>query len=111
MPLHPIDIQVEAHDEELVVSVVGDLDMATSPTLSNVLRSSPPSHGTVVLDLSRVDFMGSSGVATIIDAREDLAGRGQDLVLRLPSDPVQRVLALTGVDELLALPSPRLQDG
>jgi anti-sigma B factor antagonist len=106
---NPIEIQVKAPGEELLIEVIGELDMATTPMFSNVLGAVRGNHPRVVVDLSRVDFMGSSGVAAILRAREDLADSGQDLVLRLPSRPVQRVLELTGVGELLARPSPRLQ--
>jgi anti-sigma B factor antagonist len=104
----PIEIHIKFPGDELVIELVGDIDMATTPMLAHVLAAVPLGHQIVVLDLARVEFMGSSGVAAILHARDDLAAAGQDLVLRLPSRAVQRVLDLTGVADLLARPDPRL---
>jgi anti-sigma B factor antagonist len=106
---HPIDIRVTIPGDEIVLEVSGEIDMATAPMLASALDAAPPGHRMVVLDLSAVGFMGSCGVATILQAREVLAGRGQDLVLRLPSPPVRRVLELTGITELLEQPSSSLR--
>jgi anti-anti-sigma factor len=107
----PIAIEVSSPGEEIVVVVQGDVDMATVPVLERALGRTPRPQATVVLDLSQVEFMGSCGVALLLRAQQGLAERGQDLVLRQPSEPVRRVLDLTGVSDLLARPSPLLHPG
>jgi len=83
-----LNIQVDERKPGVyVVSLVGDLDMSTSPQVRNVLLPifrKKVSH--LVVDLSGVSYIDSSGIATFVEAlqlarkgnvRFTLAGAGQ----------------------------------
>jgi anti-sigma B factor antagonist len=81
-----------------VVHVDGDIDTLTSPLFSSYLADQFETNPSVlVLDLTRVQFLGSAGLAALIMAREE-AGR-RDTKLRLVSvgHAVLRPLAATGL--------------
>lgn len=84
----------DAHDAT-VVSVAGELDVATAPELSRALASL---EGNVTVDLSSATFADPSGLRVLLDAR---AGNCRVRVLRRRGGPVARLLALTGTERLL----------
>jgi anti-sigma B factor antagonist len=84
------------------VNVAGELDMATTPQLEEVLREPELQVRLVVLDLREVAFMDRSGVHAIVDA--SLRARQVDhrLFLLRGSPGVDRVFTITGSsDEVL----------
>ena len=87
-----------AGEGALVVRVDGDIDTLTSPLLSNYLADQFESNPQVlVLDLSRVQFLGSAGLAALIVAREEAGRRDVKLRLVSASHAVLRPLAATGL--------------
>jgi anti-sigma B factor antagonist len=85
---------------EPVLTVVGELDVTTAPALrANLDQLVSGGQGLVGLDLAGVTFMDSSGVHVLVDAALAHPGR---LRLADRSTAVDRVLALTGVDDLFS---------
>jgi anti-anti-sigma factor len=76
-----------------------DIDSADEATfaLSELLGRRPD---TVVLDLRGLDFMDSTGVKFLVDARDRARELGVELSLVHGGDPVRRVLAVSGVAAL-----------
>jgi anti-sigma B factor antagonist len=75
-----------------LVSVRGDVDIATSPTLRRVLDAA---HGHVVVDLSRVTLIDASGLSVLVEAARSADRDGHNLVLRNPSTSCTRALEIT----------------
>ncbi len=94
---------VHAMDGVMVVEVAGELDMATVPRLEETVRGVLDGRPRVlVIDLLRVGFVGSSGLAMLLVAKEQAAGRTRVRVVaagRITLRPMQ----LTGVDRELAV--------
>ena len=73
---------------------VGELDMATADELlSGLAPAVADGTGDVVVDVSELSFVDSSGLRALIHLSRELEGRGR-LVLVGPTPPVQRVLGL-----------------
>jgi anti-anti-sigma factor len=85
-------------DRTTVVSLGGDLDIASVPAieveLEAFIEAAPPR---VVFDLSGVTFMDSSGIAMLLRATERVAS----VEVRDPSLSVQLVLRATGLTDVL----------
>jgi anti-sigma B factor antagonist len=64
--------------------------------------------GALVVDLSEVSFIDSTGMGTLLRADDQLAGEGVRMVVVCPPGPVQRLLAMTRLDGRLALEPDRL---
>ncbi len=84
----------------VVVSVGGELDLATAPQLRDYLvdnTASRPAH--LVLDLSAVTFLASRGISLLIEARNGSDGIHGELHLTgATTNPrVHRVLHITGL--------------
>lgn len=72
----------------------GELDMATADDLSQLLRAAAADGGPVLLDLSGISFMDSSGLRVLLEAAELIRGSGS-LVIVHPSAQVRRLLEIS----------------
>jgi anti-anti-sigma factor len=93
---HPWEITTAVEGRSLVVRPDGEIDMYTAPDLARALRDCSDGHELLICDLSAVSFIDSSGIQTLIQA----AQREPRLVIRDPSAPVEKLLALTGIETL-----------
>ncbi len=101
----PFDILTATQDGRQVVTPVGELDLTTVPLLEQRLIEVLP-EGETVLDLSRVSFIDSTGIALLVSISATAREPGWRLELRDPSPHVDRLISLTGVAELLGSPAP-----
>ncbi|WP_431917591.1 STAS domain-containing protein [Micromonospora wenchangensis] len=90
----------------VVLAPVGDLDIATVPGLQRDLDEAlcHPGLLEVVVDLTAVTFLDSTGVAALLRGAAEAVGRGATLRLVDPQPVVSRVLRITAVGRLLGLP-------
>ena len=95
----PLDVRVEDHHGAAVVHVRGELDLSTCEQVETALAqaegANPP---TLVLDLSGVSFMDSTGVRTLLQADSRARRDGRRLLLIAPPEPAARVLRVTLLD-------------
>jgi anti-sigma B factor antagonist len=85
---------------QVVVEVGGEVDMLTSPQLrAAVMEQFAPSAGTelVVLALDGVTFLGTSGLAVLIEVREAAHAAGVELRLACTARRVLRPLTIAGL--------------
>ena len=86
------------------VALLGELDLSTVAKVQEELRKveaeSPP---TVVVDLSKLTFLDSTGLRCIVTADERARDQGRRVVIVRGPDPVQRVFAITRLEERLEM--------
>lgn len=75
----------------------GELDLASVGAFEGSLKE-VIGDGSLLLDLSRLDFLDASGIQACILAAEELAGRGCCVYLHLDGGIVARVLGLAGIE-------------
>lgn len=87
------------------ITLVGELDPATAPQLDGEIERilTDSSVTRIVLDLTGLTFLDSSGLRVFVTAREALTTRGGELALRAPSANTQRLLDITGLGEIIAV--------
>src|SRR4051812_29929428 len=93
------EVAVSADGADVLVMVAGDVDMLSAPRLrvairEAVLRAGP---GTIVLDLSRVTFLDSSGVQALLDGYHAAMVAGGRLTVRGAHGTAARVLQIVGL--------------
>lgn len=89
------------------VTLNGELDLAAAPRLDEALSEAARGSVAVILDLSELTFMDSSGLHAIVTARARLAEAACRLVLFRGRRQVRRMFELTGVDRVLEFVSAR----
>jgi len=97
-----LEIDIRRESELTVVSLGGELDLASAPALQEAVGDgSIAGAKRVVLDLDRLAFIDSTGLRVILAVRELCIGRGQELAVTQGSPQVQRLLSITGVSSHL----------
>lgn len=87
-----------------VVSLYGELDVATSPELRELLvRLVGDGAERLVLDLEGVDFLDSTGLGTIISVLKRVRTHGGDLRLVSTQARITRLFEITGLDKAIPL--------
>jgi anti-sigma B factor antagonist len=96
----------QAGDDLSVVRLAGELDLAGAPELSRALASIPATASTrVVVDLTKLAFMDSTGLRALIVAAKALAATGGTLTLAGPRPAVQRLFELVRLSEVIPIES------
>lgn len=99
-----LSVGVHINERSAIVSVDGELDLASSPRLEQAIAEADRSpRPLVVLDLKHLRFIDMAGLRVLLEAHERTEAEGRRLVLTNVPEPVRRVLALAQVDELLPL--------
>jgi anti-sigma B factor antagonist len=92
------------HDRKVTVSVVGEVDAFTAPMLRSVLDTQLERHPLeLVLDLRGVRFLGSAGLAVLVETQTSADARDIPLRLIATTRPVTRPLEVTGLIELFTV--------
>lgn len=97
-----------SHREEAVgtvIEAVGEVDLTTAAQLREALLSAVSSgKSAVIVDLSKVDFIDSAGLALLVEARKRLSPEGRTLnILLAPGRQPERVLKLGRFDTIMTL--------
>ena len=95
----------EHHQDVAVLSVHGEIDLWTAPMLGEVLLPILEREtGPVVMDLSEVLFMDSTGVHILVDTRRRLAPQNRPLaIVCREGGQVHRLLAVVGLLDALTV--------
>jgi anti-sigma B factor antagonist len=97
-------VEVANKGEAAIISVSGELDLASSPALEEELERACSSDASlVVVDLRGLEFMDSTGLSVLVRAHQRAIESSQRFGLVNGSQQVQRLLTLTGVAERLTL--------
>ena len=91
-------------DRGVILALRGELDVVSAPGLEQCLDEvlgQPLDR--VMLDLNGLDFVDSAGVSVLIKAKQRAAAGGRTLVLRRPTEQLERVFALVGLADWLAI--------
>jgi anti-sigma B factor antagonist len=95
-------VSVTAGHSYTVVALAGESDVYTYDQLRGALESEVAGEaGVLVVDLSGLSFMDSTGVQILLDIRVMMNKRGGRLALVSPRATVARVLNLVGADQLI----------
>ena len=97
-------IDVSVQGDWTVVSIFGDLELASAPRLhQRVVGLVSEGHTRLILDLSNVDFVDSVGLGAVVGAVKRTRTVGGDLVVVGAIARVAQVFAVTRLDQIIAM--------
>jgi anti-sigma B factor antagonist len=103
----PIDLTVEIGSKGpwTIVSVAGEIDLFTAPKLREQFLAALDGTDTdrLLVDLTRVSFMDSTGLGVLIGALRRMNERDGRMALVCSEGPVLRVLELTRLNEVFSI--------
>jgi anti-sigma B factor antagonist len=89
----------EPHPGARVIAVSGELDLSVARQFGDALTRAVEGSGDVLVDLSACEFLDSTGLALLVNTRNDLGEQGRRLAVLAPSAQVARLLEVTGLQE------------
>lgn len=94
-------------DDRLTVAVLGEIDIATAPLLSQALHAAlADGVSRVVADFRGVTFCDVSGLNALLRARRAARARGHSLhVTEVTSPQVRKLFEMTGTTEMISPPA------
>jgi anti-sigma B factor antagonist len=103
-----LEIQRERQDGFALVAPSGEVDLATARGLGDVLRDETQDGvGHVVVDLSEVTYLDSTGLGVLLSALRRLTRLGRSLALVCPEGSVRRVFEITDLIGMLGVHETR----
>jgi anti-sigma B factor antagonist len=103
-------VEVTRRPTHVVAHVQGEVDLATAPELRTILAEFAPGEGVVVVDLTDVAFLDSSGLSVLVEVHQHLASDGlSSLRLVVTRPTMRRLLEATGLIEIFDV-RPSLDD-
>ena len=97
-----LDVRTEDRNGLVHLALVGELDLSTVPKVQEELRRIEAAlPATLVVDLSKLTFLDSTGLRCIVTADERAREAGRRIVIVRGPDAVQRVFAITRLDDRL----------
>lgn len=97
------NLRTEVTEGILTASLTGDIDIASASELgAQIVAAVPDDARAVVVDLSAVRYLDSSGMRMLFDISERLRGGERALLVVSPEDTqVRRVLRVAALDQLV----------
>lgn len=86
-----------------IVALTGDVDLQTSPAVRQKLLETLEKSKHVVVDLSGVNYIDSSGVASLVEAFQVSRKKGAVFGLASVSAAAMRVLSLARLDKVFTI--------
>lgn len=109
-PLAPEKFRADvvAVDGSTCVLVRGELDLHTATVLWAVARpviDQLPLGGTLVVDLSGLQFIGAAGIGVLVRLGNLLGAAGRSLQVKAECPTIRRVFDVTGLETMLSVPA------
>ena len=97
-----LSVHVTRDEHRLAITPIGELDMSTAGKLDDAVRAAEATDAKrIVIDLSEVTFMDSTGLKLLLEAGARARANSNRLRLVRGSRRVQRVFELTKTEEIL----------
>jgi anti-anti-sigma factor len=105
--MNPVgDVHFERHQATLVASLTGEIDITNADDVGTRIATAVSDDDTrhVVMDLSSLRFLDSSGIRMVIGlARQVEAGGGAVTLVVPEGSPLWRILDITRMDQIVAI--------
>jgi len=97
--LDGIELNVDRNGTSATVVVAGEIDLTSAPKLDDeVTGLIEDSVSRLTIGLGAVSFMDSTGLRVLLKASKLMETNGGSLVIESPSEPVRRLLEVSGLD-------------
>jgi anti-sigma B factor antagonist len=103
-PVQQLTVSTRDHDGCAVVTLRGELDIASADDLRRHLRETRRTHGDhIILDLPGLEFMDSHGLSVIIGCHKSVSAGEGSLALVGARPIIRRTLEITGLHRRLTM--------
>ncbi|MCR5496138.1 MAG: STAS domain-containing protein [Treponema sp.] len=93
--------QTRNETRSIELNVEGRLDTQTAPQLEEIVKEVSKENRKIIMDLSRVNYISSSGIRVIVLAHKIMTSLEGTFSIRNPSSFCLQVFSATGLDTML----------
>ncbi|MCB2177519.1 MAG: STAS domain-containing protein [Actinomycetales bacterium] len=107
-----MDVSVTSRQsgDRTVIEVKGEIDVYTAPALREEISSLVDAeHTTIVVDLTQVSFMDSTGLGVLVGALKKVRTLGGDLSLVINEEKILKVFRITALTQVFSI-HPTLEE-
>jgi anti-sigma B factor antagonist len=99
-----LEIQESQQEDWICLTLLGELDLASVPVLEDRLGELRRERQAVLIDLSRLEFMDSTGVRVMIESLASASADGWRFAIDEDlSSQVKRLFRLTNLDKFVGM--------
>lgn len=95
--------EVRSEGDTTIVALSGDIDLESSPKVRAALLDSVATRRGVLVEMSAVSYIDSSGVASLVEAYQSARRASTPFALVAVSEAAMRVLELARLDQVFAI--------
>ena len=95
-------INKNQNQKALTIALEGRLDTMTAPELEKPFKEPLDGADTLIMDLSKLDYVSSAGLRVLLSAHKQMSQKGGMKVTHL-NEIVQEVLNVTGFSDILTI--------
>ena len=99
--ISPLACTFRPLDGAVCLSVTGDLDLAGVPSFLGYLNRASDGGSNLIIDLSRLRYIDSSGINALLAVHKTFARAGRRIVLAAVSPRMLRVLKIISLEQIL----------
>lgn len=99
--ISPVACTLRPLDGAVCLSVAGDLDLAEVPSFLGYLNRASDRGSNVIVDLSRLRYIDSSGINTLLAVQKTFARAGRRIVLAAVSPRMLRLFKIVSLEQVL----------
>jgi anti-sigma B factor antagonist len=97
----PLDVRIEdSSNGASIIAITGELDLSTIPRLEAPLYEQVEQRDAVLVDLSSLRFIDSSGIGVLIEASQHANGTPMRVLIGVDTQ-VERVFRIAGIGQVL----------
>lgn len=92
-----------------LVEVSGRMDVQGALKADPAFAQIAEQHDRVIIDLSKLDFLASLGIRTLVTTSKAVRARNGNLVLLSPQANIEQVLRSSGIDTIIPIAADRAE--
>lgn len=97
------EIKFEKVDDGCIVYATGDIDLSNSHMLRKTLLAALKTNQKVYVDLSDVNYIDSSGIASLVEGLQFSKSHDKTFLLKSPSSQVSAIMELARLDKVFTI--------
>jgi anti-sigma B factor antagonist len=95
--------EVWTEKDTVIIAFSGDIDLEFSGDVRTILMESAPQGRSIVVDMSGVELIDSSGIASLLEAFQNAHKKGKNFTIASIKPPVMRVFKLARLETVFEI--------
>lgn len=97
------EIRFEKLGDDCIIYATGEIDLSNSQGLRKTILAALKSSQKLSVDLSEVDYIDSSGIASLVEGLQFSKSNNKKFVLTNPSKQVKAIMELARLDKVFTI--------